>query len=137
MENEPIQIEIYDKREKTSEHVVVEKLSEIKFRVVENAVFNCRLTFGTEFETRINQEAKHEITKIVKDSDYITRRFMLNGQFRGEEFCVLGDEIMRQGGFWQVDFGGIATVNIIKDSNLDLEEIFRVFDFHPTEIIDE
>lgn len=137
MENELIQIEVYDKREKFSETVVVEPLSETKFRVAENAVMHCRLTVGTEFETRINQEKKYEIIKITKDSDFVTRRFMLNGQFREEEYRVLGDEILRKGGFWQVDFGNIATVNLPKDSMLDLDEIFRVFDFHPTEFVNE
>jgi hypothetical protein len=137
MKDEIIQIEIYDKRGKHSEYVVVEKLSETKFRVSENAILNCRLTFGAEFETRINQDGQFEITKIIKDSEFVTRRFMLNGQFNESEYRVLGDEIMRQGGFWQVDFGSIATVNLLKDSKIDLDEIFRIFDFHPTEITDE
>jgi hypothetical protein len=49
----------------------------------------------------------------------------------------LGDEIIKHGGFWQVDFGGIATVNLPKDCKLDLERIFKIFDFHPTYIVDE
>ena len=56
MKHEIIQIEIYDKREKVAESVAVERLSETKFRVTENAVFNCRLTVGTEFESRINKD---------------------------------------------------------------------------------
>jgi hypothetical protein len=49
----------------------------------------------------------------------------------------LGDEIIKQGGFWQVDFGGIATVNLPKNCNLDLDDIFKTFDFYPTYIVDE
>ena len=137
MENETLQIEIYDKREKTTESVMVEKLSDKKFRVAENAVLSCRLTFRTEFEARVNQDSKYEITKITKDSDFITRRFFLNAQFTEEDYRVLGDEIINQGGFWQVDFASIATVNLPKNSTLDLDEIFRVFNFHPTEIVDD
>lgn len=137
MQEEFIQIEIYDKREKIAEHVVVERLSETKFRVAENAVMHCRLTFGTEFETRINKEGAYEITKITKDSAFITRRFFLTGQFAESEYRVLGDEIMKQDGYWQVDFGNIATVNLPKDSTIDLDEIFRVFDFQLTEFVDE
>lgn len=137
MESEVIYIEIYDKREKSTATEVVEKLSETKFRVAENSIWNCRLTVGTEFETRINKESKYEIIKITKESDFVTRRFFLTGQFKTEEYQVLGDEILRQGGFWQVDFGSIATVNLPKDSTLDLDEIFRIFDFQPTEIVDE
>ena len=52
-----IEIEIYDKREKTTETIAVERLNENKYRVAENAVLNCRLTFGTEFETRLNEDS--------------------------------------------------------------------------------
>ena len=137
MNNEPISIEIFDKREKTIATEIVEKLSETKFRVLENSIWNCRLTLGTEFETRINNESRYEIVKITKESDYLTRRFLLNGQFSEEDYRVLGDEIMRQGGFWQVDFGNIATVNLPINSTLNLDEIFRVFDFHPAEIVED
>lgn len=131
------QIEIYDKREKIAEHVVVERLSETKFRVAENAVMHCRLTVGTEFETRINKDGEYETTRITKDSEFITRRFFLNEQFAESDYRVLGDEILRQGGFWQIDFGSVAIVNLPKDSTIDLEEIFRIFNFHPTEIFDD
>lgn len=43
---------------------------------------------------------------------------------------------MKQGGFWQVDFGSIATINLPKDCKLDLDEIFKVFNFEPQEIKD-
>ena len=137
MNHEIVQIEIYDKKEKTTESVTVKRLNETKFGVIENAVFNCRLTVGTEFESRINNDAKYEITRITKDSDLLTRRFILNGQFTEADYRVLGDEIIRQGGFWQVDFGSIATINLPKNSTIDLVEIFRIFDFHPTEIVDD
>ena len=137
MDDRIILIEIYDKREQSTATEYVEKISEIKFRVAENSVWNCRLTVGTEFETRINKDGKYEITKITKDSDFITRRFFINSQFKEEDYRFLGDEIMKQGGFWQVDFGSIATVNLPKNSTLDLDELFRIFDFHPAEIVDD
>lgn len=130
-------IEIFDKREKVAESIAVEKLSETKFRVSENSAFNCRLTFGTEFEARTNEDLKYEIIRITKDSDFLTRRFMLNSQFIEADYRVLGDEIVRQGGFWQIDFGSIATVNLPPNSTIDLDEIFRIFNFQSTEIIDE
>lgn len=132
-----IEIEIYDKREKTTETIVVEQLNENKYRAAENAVLNCELTFGTEFETRLNKNSKQEIIRITKDSHFSTRRFFLNGQFTESDYRVLGDEILRQGCFWQVDLGSIATVNLPQKTSIDLDEIFKVFNFHPTEIIDE
>lgn len=137
MQDNPIQIEIYDKRQKMSTTIYVDKVSDHIFRAVENELFNCRLTLGTEFETRINKDGKHEIIRIVKESDYITKRFFLTSQFSQPEYRLLGDEIVKQGGYWQVDFGGIATVNLPKGYKLDLDEIFKTFDFYPTYIVDE
>ena len=117
--------------------IYVNKVSDNIFRAVENELFDCRLTVGTEFETRINEDGKHEIIGIVKESDYITKRFFLTSEFNQWEYRLLGDEIIKQGGYWQVDFGGIATVNLPKDCTLNLEEIFKTFNFYPTYILDE
>jgi hypothetical protein len=136
MQDTPIQIEIYDKRQKMSTTIYVDRVSKNIFRAIENELFNCGLTLGTEFETRINKDGKHEIIRIVKDSDYIKKRFFLGSQFNESEYRLLGDEIIKQGGFWQVDFGGIATINLPKDCKLDLDEIFKTFEFYPTYIVD-
>lgn len=136
MQTKTVEIEVYDKREKLITTIQVEQLSDNVFRTTENELFNCRLTLGTEFETRLNKDGKHEIIKITKDSDFVTRRFFLTPQFKESEYRVLGDEIMKHGGFWQVDFGGIATINLPRESKLNIDEIFNIFDFKPTEIKD-
>jgi len=136
MQTKTFEIEVYDKREKITTTIHVERLSDNVFRAIENELFNCSLTLGTEFETRLYQDGKHEIIRIVKDSDYITRRFFLTSQFKESEYKLLGDEIMKHGGFWQVDFGGIATINFPKECNLDIDEIFKIFGFNPCEIKD-
>ena len=79
---------------------------------------------------------RSEIVKIFQDFSFVTRRFMLDPQFKESEYRLLGDEIMRKGGFWQVDFGSIATINLPKDTDLNIDEIFRIFNFNPTEIKD-
>jgi hypothetical protein len=137
MQDDPIQIEIYNKRHKMSTNIYVDKISDNIFRALQNELFNCRLTLGTEFETRINNDGKHEIVRIVKDSDYITKRFFLSSQFKQSEYMLLGDEIVKYGGHWQVDFGGIATVNLPKACKLDLDEIFKIFEFYPAYIANE
>lgn len=136
MQTKTVEIEVYDKREKLTTTIQVEQLSDNVFRTTENELFNCRLTLGTEFETRLNKDGKHEIIKITKDSDFVTRRFFLTPQFKESEYRLLGNEIMKQGGFWQVDFGGIATINLPRESKLNIDEIFKNFDFKPTEIKD-
>jgi hypothetical protein len=136
MQQDTVEITIYDKREKITTSIYVEQLSDNLFRTVENEMFNCKLTLGTEFETRLNTEGIHEIVKITKDSEYITRRFSLTSQFTESEYRLLGDEIIKQGGYWQTDFGSIATINLPKDCKLDLDEIFKTFDFKTNEIKD-
>lgn len=134
MQNEPVQIKIYDRREKSTSTIYVEQLAEDIFRCVANEIFNCHLTLGTEFKTKINKDGCHEIIKITKESGFITRRFFLTSQFRSSDYRLLGDEIVKHGGFWQVDFGGIATINLPKDSNFDIDEIFKIFNFAANEI---
>jgi hypothetical protein len=136
MQPKIVRIEIYDKREMLLTTIEVEQLSDHIFRTTANELFIRGLTLGTEFETRLNEEGKHEIERIVKESEFITRQFSLTSQFKEFEYRLLGDEIMKQGGFWQVDFGNIATVNLPKDCKLDLDKIFKVFDFNPIEIIE-
>lgn len=134
MEYQEKVIQVYDKREKATSSFYVFELGENRFRMAENDILNCRLTFGTEFQTRMNADGNHEVICILKDSPYITRRFFLSGQFTEQEYRLLGDEIVRKGGFWQVDFGGIATINLPHDSDLDIDGIFKLFNFSPTEI---
>ena len=129
-----VEIEVYDKRAKLSTIIQVEQLSENIFRTTENEIFNSALTLGTEFETRPNKDGKHEIIRIIKKSDFVSRRFFLTSQFKESEYQLLGDEIMKQGGFWQVEFGSVVTINLPKDSQLNIDEIFMTFDFNPTEI---
>ncbi len=114
----------------------VNQIAENIFKMAENCVCNSRLTFGAEFETRINAEGQHEIIKIIKESPYKTTRFFLNSQFTQAEYRLLGDEITKNGGFWQVDFGSMAIINLPKDCALNLNEIFKIFNFHPTMISD-
>lgn len=136
MRTKEIKIKVYDKRERITTTLYVHLLSENKFRMTENDLFNCRLTMGTEFETRINVDGHHEIVKILKDSDFITRRFFLPPQYKETNFRVLGDELMKNGGFWQVDFGGIATVNIPKDIEYDFDKAMKDLGLNLTEITD-
>jgi hypothetical protein len=129
-------IPVYDKREKLTSNLAVIQLSEMIFKMAENDVLNCRLTYGTEFEARRNKDGNYEIIRIIKESSYATRRFLLNSEFKESEYRMLGDEIMKHGGFWQVDFGGIATINLPQGCDLDIDEIFRTFNYNPTEIKD-
>jgi hypothetical protein len=136
METEETRIEVYDKRERVTTSLYAIKLSDNIFRMAENDILNCKLTFGTEFKTKINNDGKYEMVQILKESPFTTRRFFLTSQFTATEYKLLGDEIMKKGGYWQVDFGSIAIVNLPKDSDLDIDKIFKIFNFNPIEITD-
>jgi len=132
--NNIIEINIYNSKSGVSTSISVEQLSSNIFRTIENEMIDCRLVFGTEFETKVNTEGKHEIARITQKSKYTTKRFILNNQFKESEYRLLGDGIEKAGGFWQIDFGNVATVNLPKNYNLDIDKIFEIFDFKPLEI---
>lgn len=136
MKEEQIEIEIYDKEEKVTTTFLVEKISENRFKLIENDFFNSRYNLGAEIETRINTEGKYEFVRILKESEFITRRFMLNSQFKESKYRLLGDEIVKQGGHWEVGFGSVAVINLPKDSAFDIDKIFKIFNFNPVEIKD-
>jgi hypothetical protein len=138
MDTKETKIEIYDKRERSITTFYVEQLTDNKFKMIDNDIWNCNLTLGTEFETRINKDGKHEIVEITKKSDFITRRFFLNAHnYSSADYRVLGDELAKRGGYWQVDFGGIATVNIPKDFEYDVDQVMKDFGLNLTEIVDD
>lgn len=134
---ELIEIELYDKREGLSFPEFVEQIGENEFRMYENAVLNCQLTKGTEFKTRLNKEGKHEVIEITKESEFITRRFLLSSGYSENEYKVVGDKIFEVGGYWQVDFSGIATINIPNDSSFDLDDLLKSKNLPLTEIVDD
>lgn len=136
MTPEESKIKLYNKREGTTETVYVYELGKNKFRMADNAILNCKITLGTEFETRINSDGSHEIIRITKASDFVTRRFLLSAYYKQEEYEFLGDELTKRGGFWQVDFGSIATVNIPKDFEFDVDKTIKDLGLDQMEIIE-
>ncbi|WP_299523754.1 hypothetical protein [Winogradskyella sp.] len=131
-----VEIKVYHKEEKVTTTLYVEQLSENKFRMIDNDFCNYKLTLGTEFETRINKDGKHEITKITKESEYITRRFGLTPNHKESDYRMLGEELTLRGGFWQVDIGRIATISIPKDFEFDIDEVIKELGLKLVEIID-
>ncbi|MEI7583168.1 hypothetical protein [Runella sp.] len=75
MQTEEAKIEIYDKQEDSIATMYVQQISGNTFRMIDNDIFNYELTLRTEFETRINKEGKHEMVRITKRSEFVTRRF--------------------------------------------------------------
>ncbi len=129
-----VKIEVYHNKEKVTTTLYVEQLSENKFRMIDNDFCNAKLTLGTEFETKINEEQKHEVIKITKESEFITCRYRLTPNHKESDYRMLGKELTKRGGFWQVDLGSIATVNIPKDFEFDIDQVIKELDLKMVEI---
>ena len=128
-------IHIYNPKEDILSELKVEQIGENEYRATESDLFDCRLTFRTEFETEINERGLHKLVKITKASPFITRRFLLSIEYTNAEYELLGEELVKRGGFWQVDMGGIATINIPKDLDLNIDDIMKSLNLYLSEII--
>lgn len=122
-------IHLYDPVEQISATVLVVKQAENVYKMLDNHILDKDLTFGTEFEVCINADNQYEFVRITKPSEFITTRFTLTKQFNASEYQILGDEIIKAGGFWQIDFDSLAVVNLPKNSRLDLSKVFKIFGF--------
>lgn len=129
-----VKIKVYYKEEKITTTLYLEQLSKNKFRMTDNDFCNPKLTLGTEFKTEINEGGIHEIKTITKESEFITLRFILTPNHKDSDYRMLGDELTKRGGFWQVDLGSIATVNIPKDFEFDINQIIKDLNLKLVEI---
>ena len=127
-------LSLYDPVTKITTILRVYQIGLNTYSLIDNDIFNYKLTRGTEIKTRINIEGNHEILDIVKLSSLITKRYILNSQFKESEYRVIGDELIKHGGYWQIDFGKIATINLPSDCKINIKEIFLTFDFNPEEM---
>ncbi|MEO1655241.1 MAG: hypothetical protein AAFU64_16965 [Bacteroidota bacterium] len=132
-----ISIYIYNKREKSGEYIYVEQMGDQHFRMTYNAIFNCRLTRGTEFITKINAEGHHEVLRITQNSPYLTRRFFYPQGWKRADLEYLGEELSKLGGHWQVDFGGIVTVNYPPEAEATIEHFVKEYDFKVVELVED
>ncbi|MBD1393900.1 hypothetical protein [Mucilaginibacter glaciei] len=120
-----VQIELYDERERVVTTITVEQIAANSFKMIGNEIINCDLTKGTEFETTINKNGQHEIKRILRQSEFTTRRFCLSPKDKIDDYRMLGDELIKRGGFWQIDFASYLTINIPKDFEFDLDTVIN------------
>ncbi|QIX62801.1 hypothetical protein HER32_17125 [Hymenobacter sp. BT18] len=131
-----MEIRIYNAQEQTTTTLAVEPVADRVYRAVENDIVDDRLTYGTTFGTVLHESGAHEVVSIIEPSAYTTWRFVLSPRYKESEYRLLGDEITRQGGFWQVDFNCFATINLPPHSTPPLVELFELFDLEPPEMVE-
>ena len=130
-----VEIKHYNKKEQSTTTLRVEQLAPNQFRMVDNDIWDCRLTLGTEFETRLNPDGEHELIKITKLSNFLTRRFFLPLDIPSADLQELGALLEQSGGFWQIDFGGLLTLNLPKDFKQDIDQVVQDLDLRLIKII--
>lgn len=114
MENEIVEINIFYKKYGIISTLKVEKINDSTFKMIDNDIVNYDLTFGTEFQTEIDENGNHCIVAIFENSNFITKRFSaeVGATYRENEtlYHQFGSKLDEKGGFWQIDEGGIITV---------------------------
>jgi hypothetical protein len=136
MDNNELQITIYDKERGYSAGRLVEKMGDNKFKLLENDVFTPSWNRGMEFEATLNSSNEYEIVRITRESPFITRRFFLSTKYNQTDYEFVGSELVKIGGFWQSEFG-IVTINIPKESGETVNKIIEDFGFYTLEIVDD
>ena len=122
----------------SSETIAAEEISENTFKVIENPVFNCRISFGTIVKVTENAEKEMVVSKVVRASDYKTKHFLLSSISNIAEFKIkIGNPIIEAGGFWELVMGGMLYVNLPRESTFNIDEIFRSNNLFPTEIVEK
>ena len=111
--------------------------NEVDFKLTCNDPFDFKNTYGTTLElTKTSEPDVYKVNKVIEPSNFTTRRFLLNNSLKESEYRIIGDEVMKIGGFWEVIFGGYAMVNIPKGSTFNLDEILELLPQPLTEITD-
>jgi hypothetical protein len=62
---------------------------------------------------------------------------MLSPQVISSTYQLLIDELVKRGGFWQVDMGGILTINLPKDLEVNINQVIKELRINLTKIVDE
>jgi hypothetical protein len=122
-----------------SEKVGAEELSANIFILLENPIFSCKVNYGTVVEAIPNENGELNFVRIVRASQFKTRKFLLESYAEQGDFSKMriAEEIIAAGGTWEIAMGGLAFIHIPKDSQFDLDQFFRDRKFYPTEIGNE
>jgi hypothetical protein len=118
------------------ETVAAEQVSDDTYKLLETPALSCRINYGTTIQVQPDEKGELEMVKIVRASDYKTRRFILPSLSRAEIVEKLGNPISQAGGLWEVVFGGVIFIHMPRGSQFDLEALFRNVG-SVTEIVDD
>lgn len=98
----------------------VERKSENIYLMIENDLFDFKLSYGTEFETRLHKDGTHEMVEITKDSGLHMRCFSLKPKYPFSLFEKLRAGFKKRGWLWEEKhFSGFLNVPVEDKDKVD------------------
>ena len=111
---------MYIPEEKSTGTYAVIKESENIFKLVYNDPFYEELRHGTIIEAVKGEDDIYEFIKVKTESEYTLQVIGIPMNLSEQELRIVGDMIVKEGGFWEVIFGGMGYVNLPKGSSLNV-----------------
>jgi hypothetical protein len=119
----------------SKESIAAEKISESTYKLLENPIFSCKINYGTIVKAVLDEEGNLIVTKVIRASDFKTRKFILPDNPSSNEFSKkIGNRIIDVGGTWEIAFGGVAFLHIPRNLEFDFKSLFSQLNYFPTEI---
>jgi len=131
------EFEIKIKKDNLTEFVTAVKVSDSIYRLTSNSIYNNSLISGTVVATSFDENNDLNFEKRLQKSEFNIRRFQLSSKYNQSDYMMLGEEITKHGGHWEVVIGSLAFINLPKNSSFNLDEILRIFEFEGNEIKEE
>lgn len=119
------------------ETVAAEQVGQNTYMLLESPTLTCKVNYGDTVSVQPDVNGELEMIKIVRRSDYKSRRFLLPKLSKSELMEKLGIPIKDAGGFWEVDMGGIIIVHMPLASVYDLDALFNNLGSSSVEIKDD
>jgi hypothetical protein len=130
-EKDIIEIRMYHPEEESTGNYEVVKVGENEYKLAANDPFNEDFSYGTIIEVEKEEKDKGvlQFKRISKKSDFTLNVYGLGSSLNETELRIVGDMIIKEGGYWEVIFGGIAYVNLPKESRLKvIEELNKLIE---------
>jgi hypothetical protein len=119
------------------ETVAAEQVFDDTYKLLETPALSYRINYGTTIKVQADEKGELEMVKVVRASDYMTRRFIFPSISKAELMEKLGNPIREAGGMWEVVFGGIILIHMPRAYQFDLKALFTTVDGGITEIVDD
>lgn len=119
------------------ETVAAEQVGQNTYMLLESPTLTCKVNYSDTVSVQPDENGDLEMVKVIRSSEYKSRRFMLPRLSQSELMKTLGNPIKEAGGLWEVVMGGVIIVHIPPDSSYDLGSLFNSMGISSVEIKDD